>query len=101
MMSDTPTREQIQEALSWIPSYVAAIRVGDSSLPLTALETVAEAARLWLEGPKVDEAMIERTAHALMVESWGQKDTDIFPSPIGWIPFAKRALRAALEVSDV
>ena len=52
------------------------------------------------EQVKIDEAMIERAAHALMVESWGHKDTDIFSSPIGWMPFAKRALRAALEVTE-
>ena len=91
-MSDTPTREQVQEALDWMN--------GNASIeaPLWAsnsyVRRLADAARLWLEGP-TDE-MINRAAAALAA-------TPILPHPKDKTPrqmfnrIAEAVLRAALE----
>ena len=63
----------------------------------------ATAARLWLEGPKVDEAMIERATYELTKNELGCPDGQygyrpLMPTeakPIMW-----RVLRAALGVPD-
>jgi hypothetical protein len=43
--------------------------------------------------PDVD-VLRDRIAHALLTESWQHEGTDLFPSPVGWYPFAQAVLAA-------
>ena len=80
----TNQREQVQEALDWYQL---------SGMLPHSVHVAFEAARLWLEGPIIDEATIERAADEL--ETW-------FPGEdIDTPPIAKAVLRAALGFTEV
>jgi hypothetical protein len=85
-MSDIPTREEVQQAIA----YWESIQPGMLCRGESHDETIVAAARLWLEGPQVDEAMIERAAQAIEIH------LPEVVKPYGW-RIAEDALRAALE----
>jgi len=80
-MTDTPTREQVELALN--------------ATGYAARDVLDAVARLWLEGPQVDEAMIERAAKEL-IALWnedGCQPIDLWGKDLA--PRAERVLRAA------
>ena len=60
-MTDTPTREQVREALALYDLAIARQRGTTGA----NTKIIHAAARLWLEGPTVDEAMIQRGIEAI------------------------------------
>ena len=97
-MTDTPTREQVQEALALYDLAIARQRGTTGA----NTKIIHAAARLWLEGPTVDEAMIERAAEAIARYWWETGgEWGNLPAPNDDdLACAKVGLRAALEVTD-
>jgi hypothetical protein len=82
-MIDTPTREQVQQAIE----DIAAAQYDGKEPRGVDVTIVCEAADEWLEGPQVDEAMIIRGVDAY---EEGGDPWDV----------VEAILRAALEVGD-
>ena len=98
-MSNTPTRElddMRRKAVRQSADYLEQQYLNSGQHMSIELIDVLAAARLWLEGPTVDEAMIERAAHALA--EW--LNTPGFWDASDVRDQAERMLRAAWEVTD-
>ena len=87
-MTDTPTREQVQQSLD----YVTELYVSAGQPMSLDQQNIHHAARAWLEGPTVTDEMIERVAAVL--------DDLLEPDDLDTQWLAGAIVRAALEVTE-